>query len=56
MNNNLAKKVSSFLIKVRKQKNISQQELANLAGLSRNFISDVELEKKVSHWIHWKKY
>lgn len=46
MNNNLASKVSNFLIKIRKQNNLSQQELANLVGLSRNFISDIELEKK----------
>lgn len=46
MNNNLASKVSNFLIKIRKQNNLTQQELANLVGLSRNFISDIELEKK----------
>lgn len=46
MDNNLSRKVSCFLIKIRKQNNISQQELANMVGLSRNFISELELEKK----------
>ena len=42
MSKELVKNVAITLRKIRKQKNISQEDLASLAGLDRTYISGVE--------------
>lgn len=42
MKSELRQKIGNKLIKLRQEQNISQEKLANLAGLDRSYISRIE--------------
>ena len=46
MNTNILSAYGSTIRKIRQSKNISQEGLADLCGLHRTYISDIELGKR----------
>lgn len=42
--------VIDFVTKLRKERNLTQQDIADIIGLSRGFISDVENERRIAKY------